>query len=204
MNDALRDVFPGCPEMNRGYAYPNDKPGLELILMKPKRRSIRAKAAFLHGRWRGRRMAGFKTVKANHQRKGVNVRLTTCALRIAGSRLAAYPAIPGILPDPPAPLPPGKAQREPGKRCWLAPDVDRFVGRARRSPPPGRNRHNSVINSRRQIYLRDGNIGMLSHSHFSPVPAADNRLANDLLRVPSATSFPDGGAECGLPKARRD
>ena len=28
MNDALRDVFPGCPEIDRGYAYVNDKPGL--------------------------------------------------------------------------------------------------------------------------------------------------------------------------------
>ncbi|EID2765205.1 starvation-sensing protein RspA, partial [Salmonella enterica] len=28
MNDALRDVFPGCPEIDHGYAYLNDKPGL--------------------------------------------------------------------------------------------------------------------------------------------------------------------------------
>jgi mannonate dehydratase len=26
-NDALREVFPGCPELRRGYAYVNDKPG---------------------------------------------------------------------------------------------------------------------------------------------------------------------------------
>ncbi|ASA54321.1 enolase C-terminal domain-like protein [Vibrio gazogenes] len=28
MNDALREVFPGCPEIDQGYAYVNDKPGL--------------------------------------------------------------------------------------------------------------------------------------------------------------------------------
>jgi mannonate dehydratase len=26
-NDALREVFPGCPELRRGYLYPNPKPG---------------------------------------------------------------------------------------------------------------------------------------------------------------------------------
>jgi mannonate dehydratase len=26
--DALREVFPGCPEVREGYMYPNDKPGL--------------------------------------------------------------------------------------------------------------------------------------------------------------------------------
>lgn len=28
MSDTLREVFPGCPEVEDGYAYPNDKPGL--------------------------------------------------------------------------------------------------------------------------------------------------------------------------------
>jgi len=28
MTDKLREVFPGCPEVEDGYAYPNDKPGL--------------------------------------------------------------------------------------------------------------------------------------------------------------------------------
>jgi len=28
MNDALREVFPGCPEVEQGYAYVNDNPGL--------------------------------------------------------------------------------------------------------------------------------------------------------------------------------
>jgi len=27
-SDALLEVFPGCPEVRKGYAYPNDKPGL--------------------------------------------------------------------------------------------------------------------------------------------------------------------------------
>ena len=26
-NDALQDVFPGCPELQQGYAYVSDKPG---------------------------------------------------------------------------------------------------------------------------------------------------------------------------------
>jgi mannonate dehydratase len=28
MTDELREVFPGCPEVEDGYAYPNDNPGL--------------------------------------------------------------------------------------------------------------------------------------------------------------------------------
>jgi len=27
-NDAIQEVFPGCPEVRNGYVYPNDKPGL--------------------------------------------------------------------------------------------------------------------------------------------------------------------------------
>ncbi|HHY82563.1 MAG TPA: starvation-sensing protein RspA [Clostridiales bacterium] len=32
MNDALKEVFPGCPEVENGYVYPNDKPGLGIDL----------------------------------------------------------------------------------------------------------------------------------------------------------------------------
>jgi mannonate dehydratase len=28
VNDALMEVFPGCPEIDRGYAYLSDRPGL--------------------------------------------------------------------------------------------------------------------------------------------------------------------------------
>ena len=31
-NDALQDVFPGCPELRQGYLYPNAKPGLGIEL----------------------------------------------------------------------------------------------------------------------------------------------------------------------------
>jgi mannonate dehydratase len=31
-NDALREVFPGCPEARNGYLYPNDRPGLGIGL----------------------------------------------------------------------------------------------------------------------------------------------------------------------------
>jgi len=27
MNDQVREVFDGCPELKNGYMYPNDKPG---------------------------------------------------------------------------------------------------------------------------------------------------------------------------------
>ena len=32
LNDALREVFPGCPELRRGYLYLNDKPGVGVDL----------------------------------------------------------------------------------------------------------------------------------------------------------------------------
>ena len=28
VNDALEEVFPGCPQIRDGYLYPNDRPGL--------------------------------------------------------------------------------------------------------------------------------------------------------------------------------
>ena len=28
MNDGLREEFPGCPEIDQGYAYLSDRPGL--------------------------------------------------------------------------------------------------------------------------------------------------------------------------------
>ncbi len=31
-NEAMREVFPGCPELRKGYLYPNDKPGLGVDL----------------------------------------------------------------------------------------------------------------------------------------------------------------------------
>jgi mannonate dehydratase len=31
-SDTLQEVFPGCPELRNGYAYPNDKPGLGIDL----------------------------------------------------------------------------------------------------------------------------------------------------------------------------
>lgn len=31
-NDAVREVFPGCPEVRNGYLYPNDRPGLGVDL----------------------------------------------------------------------------------------------------------------------------------------------------------------------------
>jgi hypothetical protein len=34
----------------------------------------------------------------------------------------------------------------------------------------------------RKVNLGNGDVWMLTHSHFRSVPAADNRLANDLLR----------------------
>lgn len=51
MNDALRDVFPGCPEIDHGYAYLNDKPGLGII-DEAKAAKYPCEGEYLPGRWR--------------------------------------------------------------------------------------------------------------------------------------------------------
>ena len=36
LNDKIREVFPGCPEVKNGYVYPNDKPGLGIDINEDK------------------------------------------------------------------------------------------------------------------------------------------------------------------------
>lgn len=57
MNDALREVFPGCPEVEQGYAYVNDKPGLGIDINEALAAKFPVRAAILAGRWPAPRTA---------------------------------------------------------------------------------------------------------------------------------------------------
>ena len=46
MNDHIREVFEGCPEMKNGYMYPNDKPGWGIEV------DEKAAAKYPFGLWR--------------------------------------------------------------------------------------------------------------------------------------------------------
>lgn len=52
MNDALRDVFPGCPEIDHGYAYLNDKPGLGIDIDEAKAAKYPCEGESHPGQWR--------------------------------------------------------------------------------------------------------------------------------------------------------
>ena len=54
-SERMREVFPGCPEVRRGYVYVSGKPGWASIWTSGSPRSIRAMSGCPTGRWRASR-----------------------------------------------------------------------------------------------------------------------------------------------------